>query len=79
LANAEQLGGKEMSFNNFVDADAAWQLVSDFAERACAIIKHTNPAGAALRPGQRRRHTDGRWQPILLLRSAGLWLLTATG
>lgn len=48
LANAEQLSGKEMSFNNYVDADAAWQLVCDFAEPACAIIKHTNPAGVAL-------------------------------
>jgi phosphoribosylaminoimidazolecarboxamide formyltransferase / IMP cyclohydrolase len=45
---AEQLGGKEMSFNNYVDADAAWQLVCDFDETACAIIKHTNPAGAAI-------------------------------
>jgi len=47
LANAEQLAGKEMSFNNYVDADAAWQLVCDFDELTCAIIKHTNPAGAA--------------------------------
>jgi len=37
-----------MSFNNYVDADAAWQLVCDFDELACAIIKHTNPAGVAL-------------------------------
>ena len=48
VANAEQLAGKEMSFNNYVDADAAWQLASDFDEMACAIIKHTNPAGVAL-------------------------------
>lgn len=48
IANAEQLAGKEMSFNNYVDADAAWQLVSDFEETGCAIIKHTNPAGVAL-------------------------------
>jgi len=45
LARAELLGGKEMSFNNYVDADAAWQLVCDFDETACAIIKHMNPAG----------------------------------
>ena len=45
IANAEVLSGKEMSFNNYIDADAAWQLVCDFAETACAIIKHTNPAG----------------------------------
>ncbi|HEX6649004.1 MAG TPA: bifunctional phosphoribosylaminoimidazolecarboxamide formyltransferase/IMP cyclohydrolase, partial [Pyrinomonadaceae bacterium] len=48
IANAEVLSGKEMSFNNYVDAEAAWQLVSDFERTACAIIKHTNPAGAAL-------------------------------
>ena len=48
VAAAECLGGKEMSFNNYVDADAAWQLVCDFDDNACAIIKHTNPAGAAI-------------------------------
>ncbi len=45
VAHAALLGGKEMSFNNYVDADAAWQLVRDFEETACAIIKHTNPSG----------------------------------
>ncbi|HEV3470613.1 MAG TPA: bifunctional phosphoribosylaminoimidazolecarboxamide formyltransferase/IMP cyclohydrolase [Pyrinomonadaceae bacterium] len=45
VAQAEVLGGKEMSFNNYVDADAAWQLVCDFDEAACAVIKHTNPSG----------------------------------
>ncbi|MGI8786327.1 MAG: bifunctional phosphoribosylaminoimidazolecarboxamide formyltransferase/IMP cyclohydrolase [Pyrinomonadaceae bacterium] len=45
VANAEQLHGKEMSFNNYVDADAAWNLVCEFDERVCAIIKHTNPSG----------------------------------
>ncbi|MDT5123551.1 MAG: phosphoribosylaminoimidazolecarboxamide formyltransferase / cyclohydrolase [Acidobacteriota bacterium] len=45
IAKAEVLSGKEMSYNNYVDADAAWQLVCDFDETACAIIKHTNPAG----------------------------------
>jgi phosphoribosylaminoimidazolecarboxamide formyltransferase/IMP cyclohydrolase len=48
VAHIDLLAGKEMSFNNYVDADAAWQLVSDFDELACAIIKHTNPAGVAL-------------------------------
>ncbi len=48
VTSADLLNGKEMSFNNYVDADAAWQLVCDFNELACAIIKHTNPAGAAL-------------------------------
>src|SRR5262249_15324431 len=37
-----------MSFNNYVDSDAAWHLVCDFDELACAIIKHTNPAGVGL-------------------------------
>ncbi len=45
VARARVLSGKEMSFNNYVDADAAWQLVCDFEETACAIIKHMNPAG----------------------------------
>jgi phosphoribosylaminoimidazolecarboxamide formyltransferase / IMP cyclohydrolase len=48
IGKAEILAGKEMSYNNFVDADAAWQLVCDFDETACAIIKHTNPAGVGL-------------------------------
>lgn len=48
VADANLLSGKEMSFNNYVDADAAWQLVCDFDELACAIIKHTNPAGTAV-------------------------------
>jgi phosphoribosylaminoimidazolecarboxamide formyltransferase/IMP cyclohydrolase len=48
IATAELLSGKEMSFNNYVDADAAWQLVCDFDDLACAIVKHTNPAGVAL-------------------------------
>jgi phosphoribosylaminoimidazolecarboxamide formyltransferase/IMP cyclohydrolase len=37
-----------MSFNNYVDAEAAWQLVCDFQQTACAVIKHTNPAGVGL-------------------------------
>ncbi len=48
IANSEQLGGKEMSYNNYVDAEAAWALVSDLEELACAIIKHTNPSGVGL-------------------------------
>ena len=48
VALADLLSGKEMSFNNYVDSDAAWQLVCDFDDLACAIIKHTNPAGVAL-------------------------------
>jgi phosphoribosylaminoimidazolecarboxamide formyltransferase/IMP cyclohydrolase len=48
IATAEQLWGKELSYNNLLDADAALELVREFAEPACAIIKHTNPCGVAL-------------------------------
>jgi len=48
IANAEQLHGKEMSFNNYVDAEAAWRIASDFDQLAVAIIKHTNPSGVGL-------------------------------
>jgi phosphoribosylaminoimidazolecarboxamide formyltransferase/IMP cyclohydrolase len=48
LAQAEQLHGKEMSYNNYVDADAAWRAVNDFREPCVAIIKHANPCGIAI-------------------------------
>ena len=48
IAQAEILHGKEMSHNNYIDADAAWRLVSDFDELTCAIIKHTNPSGVGI-------------------------------
>ncbi len=47
LLRAKQLGGKELSYNNLLDADAAWELACDLPENACAIIKHTNPCGAS--------------------------------
>ena len=47
VANARQLQGKELSYNNIVDLQAAWDLAQEFDEPFCAIIKHTNPAGAA--------------------------------
>jgi len=47
IAGARQLHGKELSYNNLVDLDAAWQLVSEFDRPAAAIIKHTNPCGCA--------------------------------
>ncbi|HEY1013308.1 MAG TPA: bifunctional phosphoribosylaminoimidazolecarboxamide formyltransferase/IMP cyclohydrolase [Herpetosiphonaceae bacterium] len=47
LAAAEQLNGKELSYNNLLDADAALQVVRAFAEPTVAIIKHTNPCGLA--------------------------------
>ncbi|HJQ06989.1 MAG TPA: bifunctional phosphoribosylaminoimidazolecarboxamide formyltransferase/IMP cyclohydrolase [Nocardioides sp.] len=48
LAQAEQLHGKEMSYNNYVDTDAARRAANDFAEPAVAIIKHANPCGLAV-------------------------------
>ena len=48
LAQAEQLHGKEMSYNNYVDADAAHRAAYDFDEPAVAIIKHANPCGIAV-------------------------------
>ncbi len=48
LAHADQLSGKEMSYNNYVDADAAWRAAYDFDEPAVAIIKHANPCGIAV-------------------------------
>jgi len=48
LAHAQQLQGKELSYNNLGDSDAAVNLVLEFAEPACAIIKHGNPCGAAI-------------------------------
>ncbi|MFG2087622.1 MULTISPECIES: bifunctional phosphoribosylaminoimidazolecarboxamide formyltransferase/IMP cyclohydrolase [unclassified Spirillospora] len=48
LAGAEQLHGKEMSYNNYVDADAARRAAHDFTEPAVAIIKHANPCGIAV-------------------------------
>jgi phosphoribosylaminoimidazolecarboxamide formyltransferase/IMP cyclohydrolase len=49
LAGAEQLHGKELSYNNLVDLDAAWQLAAEFSQPAAAIMKHTNPCGCAER------------------------------
>ncbi len=48
VATAEQLQGKELSYNNINDTDAAFLLVSEFAESAAAIIKHANPCGVAI-------------------------------
>jgi phosphoribosylaminoimidazolecarboxamide formyltransferase / IMP cyclohydrolase len=47
IAGAEQLQGKELSYNNLVDLDAAWQLIQEFDKPASAVIKHTNPCGCA--------------------------------
>ena len=48
LVMARQLQGKELSYNNIADADAAWECVKGFIEPACVIVKHANPCGVAL-------------------------------
>ena len=47
IASAQQLSGKELSFNNILDSDAAWKAASDFEAPTVAVIKHTNPCGLA--------------------------------
>ncbi len=47
VANARKVQGKELSYNNMVDLQAAWDLAQEFEEPVCAIIKHTNPCGTA--------------------------------
>ena len=48
LASYRQVQGKELSYNNIADTDAAWECVKTFAQPACVIIKHANPCGAAI-------------------------------
>ncbi|HXY39303.1 MAG TPA: bifunctional phosphoribosylaminoimidazolecarboxamide formyltransferase/IMP cyclohydrolase, partial [Vicinamibacteria bacterium] len=48
VAAARKLQGKELSFNNILDLDAAWRLVTELEEPACVIVKHTNPCGTAV-------------------------------
>jgi phosphoribosylaminoimidazolecarboxamide formyltransferase / IMP cyclohydrolase len=50
IATAQQINGKELSYNNLNDTDAAFELVAEFAEPAVAIIKHANPCGVATAP-----------------------------
>ena len=51
LVTAKQLQGKELSYNNIADADAAWECVKSFDEPACVIVKHANPCGVAVGGG----------------------------
>jgi phosphoribosylaminoimidazolecarboxamide formyltransferase/IMP cyclohydrolase len=60
LAGAAQLQGKELSYNNLVDLDAAWSLVQEFRRPAVAIIKHSNPCGAAEQESLR----DAYWKAL---------------
>jgi phosphoribosylaminoimidazolecarboxamide formyltransferase / IMP cyclohydrolase len=48
LVTAQQLQGKELSYNNIADGDAAWECVKGFSEPACVIVKHANPCGVAV-------------------------------
>ena len=48
LVTAKQLQGKELSYNNIADADAAWECVKSFTQAACVIVKHANPCGVAV-------------------------------
>ncbi len=48
LVTAQQLQGKELSYNNIADADAAWEAVKSFVDTACVIVKHANPCGVAV-------------------------------
>ncbi len=48
LVTAQQLQGKELSYNNIADADAAWEAVKSFDSTACVIVKHANPCGVAV-------------------------------
>src|SRR5260370_8966621 len=60
VATARQLQGKELSYNNYGDADAAFELVAEFASPAVAIVKHANPCGAAIGASLR-----GAWDKAL--------------
>ena len=51
LVMAKQIQGKELSYNNIADADAAWECVKSFSEAACVIVKHANPCGVAVGSG----------------------------
>ncbi len=60
LVSARQLQGKELSFNNFLDMNAVWELVSEFEESASVIVKHSNPCGVALGINQRESFIAAR-------------------
>ena len=52
IAKAKQHHGPELSYTNILDADAAWRAVSEFAQAAATVVKHTNPCGLAVHPDQ---------------------------
>ena len=62
IVRSDQLHGTDLSFTNFLDADAAWLAVNDFSEPAVTVVKHTNPCGLAIhndQPTAYRRAFDG--------------------
>ena len=75
LARAESLGagGKELSFNNLVDVDAALEAVREFEPPAAVVVKHTNPCGVATAARSRRPPTEPRARPIRCRPSAASW------
>ena len=56
IAGTAQIQGKELSYNNIADADAAWECVKTFDEPACVIVKHANPCGAAIGASSREAY-----------------------
>lgn len=65
ITYARQLWGKELSFNNILDADAAWEVVTDFDEEAVTIVKHTNPCGLCCHPDMEKAYAGAyRGDPV---------------
>ncbi len=60
IVSARKLQGKELSFNNLLDLNAAWELVTEFESSAAVIIKHTNPSGVALNEDQLQAFIQAR-------------------
>ena len=60
IISARQLQGKELSFNNFIDLNAGWELVKEFDKGAVVIIKHTNPCGVAIGEDQLKTFIGAR-------------------
>ena len=60
IVSARKLQGKELSFNNLLDLNAAWELVTEFESSAAVIIKHTNPSGVALNENQLQAFIQAR-------------------
>jgi phosphoribosylaminoimidazolecarboxamide formyltransferase/IMP cyclohydrolase len=59
LAASKQLGGKELSYNNILDADGALALALEFEQPSCVLVKHNNPCGAAVAGDPRARVRAG--------------------